>query len=339
MPSLRALAVPVAALLAATACSLLAPSDADLMGETAPSSTAGMGPEPARGGANDGGGSGGMPDAAGGNEPDDAAPPAGGDAATAQGLGGAGGSSDLPALIPQNGLVLWLMADRGVAPPGGSQVALWADQSLKEADAWQSLDTLQPTVAASTADGPPMIAFDGVSHQLALPEGFGDFRAGLSVFIIASQSADVDCPSLLHLSNGPELEDIEIGRDRGTIHYEVGNHDAWGPENAFVLNQRVLLGVVHAPRAAPELRLNGVFMASGDFNELPPVAARESNFIGRSLYSECQLFPGEIGEIIVYARAVDGAERDAIQGYLQAKWSYEPKIKSKPGPGEIEGAE
>lgn len=335
MPSLRALAVPVAALLAATACSLLAPSDADLMGETARSSTAGTGAEPAREGASGAGGSGGMPDA----DPDDAAPPAGGEAAAAPGGGGAGGSSDLPGLIPQDGLVLWLMADRGVAPPGSSQVALWADQSLNEADAWQSLDTLQPTVAQSEAEGPQMIAFDGASHQLALPQGFADFSAGLSVFIIASQSADVECPSLLHLSNGPELEDIEIGRDRGTIHYEVGNHDAWGTENAFVLNQRVLLGVVHAPKTAPELRLNGVFMASGNFSELPPVAARENNFIGRSLYSECQLFPGEIGEIIVYARAVDGAERDAIQRYLQSKWSYEPKIKSKPGPGEIEGAE
>lgn len=337
MHSFRALAVPTAALLAATACSLLAPSDADLMGQAAQSTTPSSGAEAGGEGATvAGGGAAGAP---GGAAADGVPPLSGGEGSLPSGFAGAAVGSEFSRLIPQDKLALWLMADQGVGSLDGSRVAVWADQSINEADAWQSLDPLQPTVAASEGVLPAMIGFDGLSQQLALPPGFSDFSAGLSVFIIARQSEDVACPSLLQLSNGPEMHDIEIGRDRGTIHYEVGNYDAWGLENAFALNQRLLVGVVHAPDQAPELRLNGVFMGSGDFTELPPVTPRTNNFLGRSLYDGCQPFPGEIGEVIVYARAVDSVERDAIQRYLLTKWSYEPPVKSKPGPGEIPAAE
>lgn len=345
MPSLRALAVPVAALVAATACSLLAPSDADLMGGAAQSGTPGDGVTPAEdgeGGREATGAPSGGPPAGGepsGGALDDGPAGAGGEAAFASGFAGAGGSDGFSGLIPQDRLVLWLMADRGIGPAGGERVAVWADFSPNEADAYQSLDGLQPTVVPAAGGVPAMIEFDGENDQLALRPGvseFSDFSHGLSAFIIASEVDDRRCPSLLQLSNGPEEQDIEIGRDDGTIHYEVDLADTFGTPDAFGLNQRLLVGVVHAPNELPEVRLNGVFMGMGTeaSRALPEVVPRLNNFIGRSLYSECELFHGRIGEIILYARAVDEAEREAIQRYLQDKWSYEPPFTSKPGPGQ-----
>jgi hypothetical protein len=323
------------------------------MGAAAQPATPGGGPSTAEGGEADAGGSGfltagGEPGvgALGGAAPDEALPSGvAGEGAVPPGLGGAGGSPDFSGLIPQDKLVLWLMADHGVGPPDGERVAVWADYSPNEADAYQSLDVLQPSVVPAAGGVPPMIEFDGQNHQLALRPGlseFSDFSAGLSAFIIASEVDDRNCPSLLQLSNGPEEQDIEIGRDNGTIHYEVDLADTYGMPNAFGLNQRLLLGVIHAPDELPEVRLNGVFMGMGQDEKsrvLPVLMPRLNNFIGRSLYSECALFHGRIGEIILYARAVDSAEREAIQRYLQDKWSYEPPIKTKPGPGEIQAKE
>jgi len=329
--SVPALALPAVALLIASACSLLAPTNAELMGDAAPSMAPGGVPGVGGSSANElGGGS------EGGDRPvNPPSLPSGGDGQLPDSSGGAGGSPDSSVLIPQDGLALWLMADHGIGAVEDGGVAVWADQSVNEADAKQSITSLRPSVAEAADGLPQMLEFDGIDDQLALPEGFGDFRAGISIFVLASQRTDQSCPSLLHLSNAPEEQDIEVGRFHGSVHYEVGDHDVGGPENAFGLNQNLLLGVVHAPAKAPELRLNGVFMATGGFTTLPVFASRSNNFIGRSLYGGCEPFHGKIGELIVYARALDSTERDAVQRYLQSKWRYEPLVKTKPTPGEI----
>lgn len=249
--------------------------------------------------------------------------------------GGEGSGGDFSSLIPQEGLALWLMADHGIGDAGDGKVALWADFSPNLADAKQSSGTLQPRLVPGDGNGLPLVEFDGTNDQLALPAGFADFSAGLSAFVLASQSSDQTCPSLLHLSNNPEEQDIEIGRFHGAVHYEVEEDDVWGPDSTFGLDQLVLVGVTHAPGTAPVLQLNGVFMAEGSFTALPAAETRANNFIGRSLYAGCEPFHGRIGEIILYARALERDERLAVQSYLQSKWSYEPPVPIKPGPGEI----
>lgn len=338
VPLLRALALPAAALLTSGACSLLAPSDAELMGDTAQPSTptpgGGKASSPAGGEGGDNlAGQGGAPSTGGlaGAAPS----PAAGEGGAPSSTGGEGGTPDVSPPISQENLELWLMADQGTEELAEGGVALWADFSPNEADARQSIASMQPKLLAAAGSVPAMLEFDGVDDQLVLPEGFGDFSAGLSIFVVASESENQSCPSLLHLSNEPEQDDLEVGRFHGSVHYEVADDDVWGPENAFPLEQRVLLGVVHSPGKVPELRLNGAFMATGSFTALPESKPRRNNFIGRSLYEGCELFHGKLGEIIVYSRALASAEREAVQLYLQAKWTYEPKIKTKPGPGQI----
>lgn len=339
MPPLRALALPAAALLMSGACSLMAPSDAELMGDTAQPSVPGGGKGASQAGRDGAGVDGGAGTSGQGGAAPGEAPVPGGEGSLPSGGGGeAGAGVDVPPAISQEKLELWLMADHGIGEVSGS-VAVWSDFSPNEADAKQSIGALQPKLAPAAGNVPQMLEFDGVDDQLALPAGFADFSEGLSIFVVASESEDLSCPSLLHLSNEPEQDDVEVGRFHGSVHYEVADDDVWGPENAFVLDQRVLLGVVHAPDKAPELRLNGMFMATGDFTALPALSTRSNNFIGRSLYNGCELFHGKIGEIIVYSRALASAEREAVQLYLQSKWSYEPPVKTKPGPGEIPAVE
>lgn len=339
MHDLRALYVSAAVLCLGSSCSLLAPSDQELMGDTMDSSSLSPG---GQAGTDPGDGEAGAPLAGAGapamsvgesggaapEEPDETAPQ------TAGAGGDSGENANVSSLISQEKLLLWLMADHGIGEENpGEGVAVWADQSMHESDAKQSLAALRPHVALGESGLPPMLEFDGVDDQLSLPEGFADFSAGLTIFIVANEATDSDCPSLLHLSNDPEKQDIEVGRFHGSLHYEVQDEDTQGPDNTFALNQTVLLGLVHSPSKAMELRINGVFMKSADFL-LPVNMKRVNNFIGRSLYNGCDLYHGKIGEIIVYGRALDAAERDAVQRYLQKKWVYEPVVKTKPGPGE-----
>ncbi len=299
----------------------MAPSDADLMGNAAqPSrSNGGAGAASAQGGA-DGGG---------------ALTPLGGEGAVP--VGGAS-SDDFSSFIPQKGLQLWLMADHGIGELDG-KVARWADFSPQEADARQPVSTLQPRLVPAAAGVPALVEFDGADDQLALPEGFSDFTDGLTAFIVGRVSADSECQAFLHLSNGEEEEDVQIGRFHGSVHYEVATPSVWGPDDTLAIGQLMLMGVVHAPSKAPELRLNGVFMVTGAFTELPVTKPRSYNFLGRSLYADCQAFHGSLGEVILYSRALDSGEREAVQAYLQAKWTYEPPVKVKPGPGEIPAAQ
>ncbi|MDF3066786.1 MAG: hypothetical protein K0R38_2387 [Polyangiaceae bacterium] len=327
-------------LLTSGACSLMAPSDAELLGKmTRPtSSNAGSdgsgesnGGAVTKGGANSG--SSGSLGGAGETE----LPPLGGDGSL-PGAGGERGNSDFSSLIPQDGLALWLMADHGIGEVEGGAVAVWSDFSVNESDAKQSLGSLQPKLVPNARGSLPLLEFDGVDDRLSLPSGFADFSAGLSVFIIASQSSDQGCPSLLQLSNEPEAQDVEVGRFHGAVHYEVAEDDVWGEDDSFALQQLVLVGVTHAPGKNPELQLNAMHMETGTFTALPEVKERTNNFIGRSLYQGCEPFHGRIGEIILYSRALDTTERLAVHLYLQNKWSYEPPVKTKPGPGEIPAA-
>lgn len=334
LPSLRALALPTAVLLTSGACSLMAPSDAELLGDAAQPSS-GQGGEGERAGSSTGlSGSTAAAEGGGASEPGPAA--LGGDASAAGGETGAGG--DFTTLIPQDGLALWLMADHGVADIDG-RLVVWSDFSPNEHDAKQPSIALQPKLLPATASSPQVVEFDGTGEQLAFDPGFEDFSLGLTAFVIATAAQDSYCQALLHFSNGGEADDIQIGRFNGSVHYEVAVPSVTGPMNAFTIGQRMLVGVLHAPGKQPNVTLNGSLMGTGDFTELPAVTERTTNFIGRSMYSDCQPFQGQIGEIILYARALDAAERTRVQAYLQSKWSYEPPVKTKPGPGEIPAAE
>jgi hypothetical protein len=69
-----------------------------------------------------------------------------------------------------------------------------------------------------------------------------------------------------------------------------------------------------------ELRVNG--SVSGSAVIQPPIKVlRGSNFIGQSLYADCQHYSGAIAEIILYSRKLAAAERVSVEQYLMNKWS------------------
>jgi hypothetical protein len=213
---------------------------------------------------------------------------------------------------------LWLSADRGVTTTSGA-VSKWQDESNSHNDATQVLAIARPRVV-SGGGSLPMIEFDGDDDALALPEGFDDFQSGVSFFAVVEPEDDSNCSTIVQLSAGPEIEDIDFGRQSQSVHYENGDIYVTGTPEALPKGERKLVGIVHSTSGEVELRVDGQYITSTSM-VLPTTLPRTANFIARSLYSNCSALNARIGEIVLYARAVPSAERVQIETYLRNKWA------------------
>jgi hypothetical protein len=219
--------------------------------------------------------------------------------------------------VPTDGLLLWLRADRGVVASGGL-VSQWVDQSDQHGDATQSSAELRPQLVDSGLGVGPGIEFDGVDDYLKLPIGFADFTAGLSLFVVLRQTRVDACAAFLESSNGSEIDDVSFGQYQDRILYEVYQQDISGDPVTY--DQPALLAVVHHPDTAVALFQNGVAAGQAGL-ELPRSISRTDNYLGRSLYTQCAPYSGQIGEVLLYSRAMSDAERVAVEAELQARWA------------------
>jgi hypothetical protein len=224
--------------------------------------------------------------------------------------------SEEAGLVPPvaDGLLLWLRADVGVTQIRGT-IATWADQSGHHSDAVQTDPTKQPTLGSG---GPARagVMFD-TDDFMSLPAGFGDFSLGISMFAVySSENTDI-CADALDFSNGPEVDDITLGRHMSALHYEVSANSM--PGDPMPVGMQALGSVVHSPDQTVQLRVNGAPFTVGTF-ELPASVTRLSNVVGRSLYADCGTLNGGVWEALVYGRALDNDERVRVESYLQTRW-------------------
>jgi hypothetical protein len=231
------------------------------------------------------------------------------------GDGGTGGAAGVSPPVTAD-LLLWLRADAGVTETRGT-ISNWADQSGHHADAVQTDPNKQPKRASRGPSSQSAVVFD-TDDFMSLPAGYDDFSRGISMFAVFDTVTTLPCVDVLELSNGPEIDDITMGRHDGHVHYEVFN--AALPGDDFPLGTPGLGSVVHGTDGTVQLRLNG-----GPFSvanaELPASVLRLSNVVGRSLYADCGSLDGGLWELLIYGRALDLDERARVESYLQTRWS------------------
>jgi hypothetical protein len=244
----------------------------------------------------------------------------------------AGASGDLAAKpgtglwkAPTSGLQMWLRADQGVKT-NGPTVAAWLDQSPAANSAVQDKPSAQPMFVASALAGRPAIRFDGVDDFFSLPDGFSDFRAGLTAFVVVRPAPGGAWSRFIDLDVGPACENIVFGRKDAadklgfwvyTNSLTKGKVEAPG---AVVANEVQSFCALLAPGGKVTLFRNGAGVGTGE-TSMPKSTLRKPNTLAKSNSGGGDpFFKGELFEILLYNRALSEAERTYVESYLNAKY-------------------
>jgi hypothetical protein len=170
------------------------------------------------------------------------------------------------------------------------------------------------------------LKFDGVDDSFVLPDGFGDFRAGLTAFVVVRPAPGGAFARFIDLDVGPACDNIVFGRkdtpDKlGFWVYSnsltKGKVEAPG---AVVPNEVQSFCALLNPGGHVTLFKNGGAVATGD-TSVPKNTLRKPNGIAKSNSGGSDpLFKGEMYEILLYNRALTEAERVYVESYLSAKF-------------------
>jgi hypothetical protein len=160
--------------------------------------------------------------------------------------------------------------------------------------------------------------------------GFADFSAGISLFVIARPTALQTGSKLMLLGNGAGQANVALGRNGGSAALQYFTSDAGGDyawfatADALATNEAAVYSVVQGGGAVNSL-VPATVAKNGDpignaSVYVPPLVARNINYIGRSYWGSDGYFAGDIAEIILYDRALDAAEQAAVNAYLSHKY-------------------
>ena len=122
------------------------------------------------------------------------------------------------------------------------------------------------------------------------------------MFAIAQTRSIEACASIVELSNGPEWDDIALGRTGAFVGYEVSETYMDQGLPPIPVDTPALFAATHPADGPARTFLNGLYSGQ-KLMELPVNKARVSNFVGQSQYDVCRPWIGLIGEIIVHASA------------------------------------
>ena len=226
---------------------------------------------------------------------------------------------------PPAGLLMWLRADQGVKT-NGPTVAAWLDQSPAGNSAVQDKPGAQPTLVANALAGRPSIRFDGSDDFFSLPDGFSDFRAGLTAFVVTRPAPGGAWSRFIDLDVGPACENIVFGRKDAAdklgfwVYTNSNTKGKVEAPGAVIANEVQSFCALLAPGGKVALYRNGAMVATGD-TSAPKSTSRKPNTLAKSNSGGGDpLFKGELFEILLYNRALSEAERAYVESYLNAKY-------------------
>jgi hypothetical protein len=227
---------------------------------------------------------------------------------------------DRKAEVPRNGVVLWLIAD-DARPSGGASVDFWQNAEFPGPRASALNIPAQPTVVPNVLNGHSVLRFDGVDDMLRTNVEFGRGRMpAATVFTVFNSATDAAAP-LRKLYGGDDGGfDPAAGLDSrsGGHNYTVFTGSGVAPYFALQRGRTYLtadryLWTSFSGWVDGRQALNGI-PTNHDTQTLPQLYLGGIGPIFREPWN------GDIAEVIVYARALDDAERHKVEDYLADKY-------------------
>lgn len=249
--------------------------------------------------------------------------------------------ADLPQAPQVRGLALWLAADLLVKTDAEQRVVAWRDvlcgNNQSPDDALQPVPWSRPVLVPGAMNGVDALRFDGVSSYLVTTP----MQTGADQTVFVAVSPDVHQPlahpgTLLNY-NGPPHRDLDSNRMRsehGVLQLGIGQHQRQPGWQAFVyVGDSARSGAVTGSSFEQEpvvvsyayntrnnravLRVNGEIEAEA--SAPASAGATSRRVIGRHGHRSW-FFAGEVGEVIIYNRALGKREIQRVSTYLQSKY-------------------
>ncbi|HPP55982.1 MAG TPA: glycoside hydrolase family 76 protein [Anaerohalosphaeraceae bacterium] len=184
-----------------------------------------------------------------------------------------------------------------------------AGTSAADSSGFQNHGTLMGGLSfeANSSQGPVnrALRFDGVDDYIDLPDGFANFRAGMTVSVWAYPTAVKNWARFLDFGNGEYNCNIVFGRRGSTndLFFECYDYTASGGQviaaGAIALNQWQMFTATLDAAGNVVLYKNGTPIASGK-TALPSNITRVNTYIGRSNWAADAYYEGFLDEVRVY---------------------------------------
>jgi hypothetical protein len=242
------------------------------------------------------------------------------------------------ATLPTDGLALLLSASElTYTHDNGDPVTLWPTALTGTSLAFSQGGT--PTFVSSGVNGRPAVRFDGVDDYMSLTGTFEDFTQGVSVYVVAKPAQVTPGAKYLLLGNGPAADGMGLSGNFPGHGFQYFAFNQWGGVGWFdtttgvVAGEPSLISLIQDAGTAgsssfAEIAKNGVALY-GSMVDVPSVASRTLNYIGKSYWMSDSPFQGDIAEVIVYDRKLSVAEQAAVRSYVAAKYGF--STGSNPG--------
>jgi len=212
---------------------------------------------------------------------------------------GVGGAAAAAPFDPTSiaGLTGWWKAD-ALALADGDPIVTWTDSCSTPHDATNATSSKRPTFKTAIQNGLPVARFDGVDDYLKT--GAFTVSQPITVFtVLSGGSASWFGSTRLYWTNG--LPGIQMYA--GTVLNLTGPNTTAFRQVSSVFNG-----------ASSQSWVNAASLGSGDAGS----GGSSGVLIGSG--DEVSVWSGDIGEILMYNSVLSTTNRQAVEGYLKAKW-------------------
>jgi len=212
--------------------------------------------------------------------------------------------------LPQDGMVLWLDAGKGITASG---VSKWEDQSGNGNDATQANPSYQPIYVENALNFRPVVRFIGGEKYLRhSPILTSDYTA---FYVLKLTESEKNLLYYYHAGN------VNAG-DLGFFAENENKAEGWGSVGLPDVRTSIVHPTLddwrihtHQPEA---LHKDGVEIS---YARNQNVYAAGLTDIGSRSDHATLYFVGDIAEILVYDRILSDSEREFVETYLNAKYN------------------
>jgi len=149
------------------------------------------------------------------------------------------------------------------------------------------------------------LVFDGVDDYVKLPEGFSNFRPGLTFTVWANPSAANSWARFFDFGNGEGIDNLFITRNGTTNNLTFNTYNGLVTANAaLTLNEWQFFAIAMTQAGDVTIYKNGLPVQTGTLG-VPTAITRTSNFIGESNWAADSLYVGMMDEMQIYNYALD----------------------------------